>query len=78
MAFRVVIPKSVQKDIAKIDQRYQTRITVALASLQSNPFIGKKLEGEHKGQWSYRVWPYRIIYTIYKKELIVIIFTHRS
>jgi len=31
------------------------------------------LEGEYRGQWSLRVWPYRIIYRVEKRKLIVLI-----
>jgi mRNA interferase RelE/StbE len=39
----------------------------------SDPFSGKKLSGKHKGEYSVRVWPYRIIYRIEKQELIIIV-----
>ena len=73
MKYQVIIPKKAQKDINKIDLRYKPRILAALASLSADPFIGKKLEGEHKGEWSYQVWPYRILYKINKFELIILI-----
>lgn len=38
-----------------------------------DPFIGKKLEGRFEGAYSYRVWPYRIIYRVYKNLLIVVV-----
>lgn len=73
MEYRVIIPKKVQKDLDNIDKRYKERILAALTVLAGNPYSGKGLEGEKKGQWSYRVWPYRIIYEIYKQELIILI-----
>ena len=44
-----------------------------MRDLALDPFQGKKLKGELRGQYSIRVWPYRIIYQIYKKELIITI-----
>ena len=73
MAYQVVIPKKVQKELDKIDTKYKTRILAVLVSLQDNPYLGKKLEGKYKGEWSYAVWPYRIIYEIEKKKLIILI-----
>lgn len=73
MAYVIVIPKKVQKDLKKIDSRYQKKIKIAFLALAGDPFIGKKLEGIYKGQWSVRVWPYRIIYEIYDRKLIVLI-----
>jgi len=73
MAYKIVLPRKVQKDLDKIDNRYKQQIRVALASLSNDPFLGKKLDGEYKGQRSYEVWPYRIIYEIFKHELVVLI-----
>jgi len=33
----------------------------AFAALAVDPYIGKKLHGEYEGQYTLRVWPYRII-----------------
>lgn len=73
MAFRVILPKKVQKDLEKIDSRFLTKIHQALQMLAETPYFGKKLMGERKGQWSYQVWPYRIIYEIYARELVILV-----
>ena len=46
---------------------------MALDALEEDPFIGKKLSGEFQGIRSFRVWPYRILYEIKKKELFVFV-----
>lgn len=71
MRYQVIIPKKVQKDIAKIDGRYKQKILFALTVLSESPHIGKKLSGEYAGLRSYEVWPYRIIYEIYERRLLV-------
>ena len=73
MAYRVVIPKKVKKDLAKIDKWYYSKIIALLASLESNPYIGKKLHGEQQHERSCRVWPYRIMYRIKSKEPVILI-----
>lgn len=73
MQYRVVVPERVQKKLNKIDKRYKTRILTALISLRGDPYLGKKLHGKHENKWSYDVWPYRIVYKIKKKELIILI-----
>jgi mRNA interferase RelE/StbE len=73
MVYKIVISRKVQKDLDAIDKRYQQRIEAALVSLSIDPFLGKKLDGEYKGQRSYEVWPYRIIYEIIKNKLIILI-----
>lgn len=71
MAYQIQVQKSAQKQLNKIQSAYKARIAKAIDSLALDPFQGKKLEGDLKGQYSVRVWPYRIIYQIYKKELII-------
>jgi mRNA-degrading endonuclease RelE of RelBE toxin-antitoxin system len=39
--------------------------------LASDPYVGKKLDGKYSGLYSLRVWPYRIIYSVIKNELMV-------
>lgn len=73
MLYRVIVPKKVQRELAKIDNRYRQRILAVLAILSHDPYRGKKLEGDHTGEWSYRVWPYRILYRIKKSALIILI-----
>jgi mRNA-degrading endonuclease RelE of RelBE toxin-antitoxin system len=33
--------------------------------------MGKKLQGDHKGQRSLRVWPYRIVYVVQQKVVTI-------
>ena len=73
MQYELRFKPSAEKEIEKIDSRYKPRILEAIVSIRQDPYVGKKLEGERKGEWSYRVWPYRIIYKIYKSELLIII-----
>lgn len=73
MAYRVRLKPSAEKAFQKIDKRYRQRILLALVVIGEDPYAGKKLRGERKDEWSYRVWPYRIIYQIYKNELLIIV-----
>lgn len=73
MRYQVRLSKKVTKEIEKIDFRFQSRIKLAIITLATDPYIGKSLQGELEGLWSYRVWPYRIIYKIFKNELVVFI-----
>lgn len=71
MAYHVEIQKKAKKQIIKLPRTYQIKIFSAILDLAQDPLQGKKLEGKLKGQYSIRVWPYRIVYQIYKKELII-------
>lgn len=73
MEYHIRLALKAEKDLAKIKDRARTRILLALSGLEENPFSGKKLKGELDGLYAVRVWPYRIIYTLYKKELLIII-----
>lgn len=73
MPYQVVLTKSVQKELDRIDNRYRQKIIVVLEALGDNPYLGKKLSGEHEGKRSCRVWPYRIVYIIRQHELVVLV-----
>ena len=73
MAWEVQFEKRAEKDLDKIPSRYRKKVLAILPVIAREPFTGKKLEGELKGFYSYRVWPYRIIYKIYEKVLIVVV-----
>jgi len=69
--FKVFLARKAEKSLDEISEPWQGRIVIVLRRLTVNPHLGKKLEGKYKNYYSIRVWPYRIIYTIKNKELIV-------
>lgn len=71
--YTLVLKQNVRKKLDKLDESLQRRIGLAFEKLMTDPFQGKKLEGKYKGLRSLRVWPYRIIYEIRNRELIVTI-----
>ena len=73
MRYQIVVTKKAQKGLNKIPNPYYQKIIAAFAILGNDPFCGKKLVAKHKGEWSFRVWPYRIIYKIKNLELVVLI-----
>ena len=73
MVYEVRIEPSAEKGLNKIDKKYKSKILLNLNQLSINPYIGKKLTGQYEGLFSLRVWPYRIIYKIYKKYLLVVV-----
>lgn len=80
MAFQVSISKKAQKNLENLPKFFKTKVLAALVLLQKNPFAGKKLQGKWKNFYSFRIWPYRIIYSMKEKELLVfiIIISHRQ
>lgn len=73
MAFVLQIKSKARKNLDKITEDYRARIIATLDEIVLDPFFGKKLSGKRDGQYSVRVWPYRIIYIILKKELIILV-----
>lgn len=71
--YKVLLKRNAEKELNKIPGLFKDRIVKALFQLQEDPFFGKPLLGKLHGFYSLRVWPYRIIYTIYKKELVVFV-----
>ena len=69
--FTVIFTQRAKKEYSKLPEKDQRRVADAINVLQIQPFSGKKLDGEHEGKWSIRVWPYRIIYTIDKHTITV-------
>lgn len=69
--YEVKLSRKTEKNLNKIPFQWKERILLVLNKLESNPFLGKKLEGRYQDDYSIRVWPYRIIYSINKSQLIV-------
>ena len=71
--FKAVISKRAHRQLKKLPQKTKDRVSVVIDKLAENPFQGKKLEGQRKGSYSVRMWPYRIIYRIHKKQVLIYI-----
>ena len=73
MAFILGIKPKARKNLDKIPENYRARIIAALDEIALDPFSGKKLFGKKKELYSVRIWPYRIIYSVNKRELFIIV-----
>lgn len=71
--YQIIFARLAKKDLNKIARSYKPQILAALFDLKENPHLGKPLKGKFKGFYSLRVWPYRIIYKIEKKRLVILI-----
>ena len=61
------------ENIFKSDHKLYSRVITAIESLAENPFKGKSLKGEFKGDYSLRIGDYRVVYTVYKKQVMIYI-----
>ncbi|MEA2097956.1 MAG: type II toxin-antitoxin system RelE/ParE family toxin [Patescibacteria group bacterium] len=73
MEFQIRTKPSVEKELNKFTKADYYKILAAFTVLSKNPFMRKKMRGEYRECYNYRVWPYRIIYQVYKKELVILI-----
>jgi len=74
VTYRIVITGKAGKEMRNLPKHMQLRVDAAINLLRENPFAGKKLQGEHAGIWSLRVWPYRVLYVICQKVVTVTVF----
>ena len=73
MAFILVLTPEARKKLSSLEKPVNERALAVFEAIMLDPFSGNKLSGKKLGFYSVRVWPYRIIYTIEKRELIVIV-----
>ncbi len=69
--YKVVLKPGVAKQLMQLEKKEQHRLATAIDALAENPFMGKKLQGKLDGFYSMRVWPFRIIYFVEKKNVTV-------
>lgn len=71
--YQIVLPRTAEKDLDKVNKKYKPHIFAALFDLRKDPYLGKKLEGKFRDCFSLRIGIYRIIYKIYKSKLNILI-----
>jgi mRNA interferase RelE/StbE len=71
--YQIVLSRTAEKDLDKVNEKYKAHIFAALFDLRKNPYSGKKLEGKFRDCYSLRIGVYRIIYKIYKNKLNVLV-----
>lgn len=74
----IVLKKEAVKSFSKLPAQERKKIVKKLDLLRDSPLIGKALQGEYKGLFSLRAWPYRIIYRIEKKNVVIYSVAHRQ
>lgn len=71
--YNVLLHNDARKAFDKLPLRWKKRVAQSIQCLAEDPFIGKKLQGELAHLYSLRVWPYRILYKIIKREVTIFI-----
>ena len=75
MRYRVILPKSVQKQLDRLSEEVRQRVLSRLVGLETDPRPAdvKKLKG--RSAWRIRVSDHRIIYEIHDRAMEVIVIT---
>lgn len=78
--YRIEVRPKAGKQLAKLDPRYRKAVRFSIDSLTKNPYTGKKLDSPLNHLYSLRVGVYRILYQIFKKQLIILVISvaHRK
>ena len=75
----IVITENFERDVKKLrDKSIKERIDSEVKKIRENPDSGKPLGYSLKGERSVRVPPYRLVYTVQGKNLILLRFKHRK
>lgn len=69
--YHIKLTDKTKKKLVKLPEPWQSKISRAIHLLSIDPYVGKKLHGDYAGAYSLRAWPYRIIYTINARQVIV-------
>jgi addiction module RelE/StbE family toxin len=79
LVYEITYKKSTQKDIKRLPKEKLRKIRETIEKkLTTNPYACEKLTGEFEGQYKLVVWPYRIIFTISGKQIIILRIRHRK
>ncbi|MBU1261466.1 type II toxin-antitoxin system RelE/ParE family toxin [bacterium] len=62
--YKVKLSNKASKQLEDFPKDLQKRVINALLKLKGDPKIGKPLKWKYKGDWSFRVGNYRIVYII--------------
>jgi len=73
MRYRVLIPKSVHKQINKLPSSVSVSVISKLEALQENPKPAGSLKMHGSEGWRIRLGDYRIIYDIDDRQKLVVV-----
>jgi len=69
--YELIFAKEFLKEIKALEKDTQVRILRELKILEEQPFTGKRLAGRLRGQVSFRVGEYRVIYSVTEKKIFI-------
>lgn len=69
--YKVFLSREAEKQLKKLDKRYQKAVISGLLRLGGNPNLGEPLKYELKGKYRLRVGSYRIVYRLEHLQKII-------
>ncbi|MGH9499285.1 MAG: type II toxin-antitoxin system RelE family toxin [Terriglobales bacterium] len=74
MAYTVIYQGAAESTLRKLPKEIQARIVRKVDQLARDPFpAGREKLGDATNLWRIRIGDYRVIYTVERKELIVLV-----
>jgi|LSQX01.1.fsa_nt_gb mRNA interferase RelE/StbE len=77
MKYELFLTNTFIKNFQKLPPKIQGKVKDILKLIQDDPFIEKKLTGDLKGEFSFRIREYRIIYCLQKNKVYLEAIGHR-
>ena len=69
--YKVFLSQETEKQLKRLDKRYQKAIISGLLRLGENPNLGEPLKYELKGRYRLRVGRYRVVYRLEHPRKII-------
>ena len=66
------------KQLKRLPLRQKKKVIRKLEQLSEDALVGKPLRGELEGLRSLRAWPYRIVYRLTSRSIIIFSIAHRQ
>lgn len=60
--YLVFLENRAKKELKKLDKNFQEKVLKYLHFLETNPFLGRKMQGKYQGFYRIKTPPLRIIY----------------
>jgi mRNA interferase RelE/StbE len=75
VTYTLAILRTAQRELARIDPRYRSRIIESIRALGANPRPPGCCKLSGRDAWRIRVGDYRVLYEIHDSELRVVVIT---
>ncbi len=70
-AWRVDVPPHVADVVRHLPPEVKRGAKAALRAVSANPEVGEPLRRELEGLWKFRVWRYRLVYAVDRRQRVI-------